>query len=220
MFEWLPRKRERPPETRAADSNSHGPTPRHRTPVIVPPGTDSQYTCIDTSVSCHDIAPMAAKTQQLQIRVTPQQKAGLKRQAGAAGLDLSSYVLSRLLPPERDRFAGILRALEPEADRRFALAELHDFLHGCAPGAFAEAVARADWGALPQWVQNYVAALVEQAADQKHVAPPPWVGDVAPLATPRFATELKSLRLHLLRSAPVPFKRRNIFVDTSVGQRL
>lgn len=65
-----------------------------------------------------------------------------------------------------------------------------------------------------------MAALVEQAADQKHVAPPAWVGDVAPLETPRFATELKSLRMHLLRSAPVPFKRRNIFVDTGVGIRV
>ena len=163
---------------------------------------------------------MEAKTQQLQIRLTPQQKSALKRRARAAGRDVSSYVLSRLLRPEPDRFSEILQALASEADHRFALAELNDFLHACAPGVFGEAVARADCGALPQWVQNYVAALVEQAADQKNAAPPAWVQDVAPLETPHFATPLLSLRMHLLRSAPVPFKRRNIFVDSGVGARV
>jgi hypothetical protein len=163
---------------------------------------------------------MTAKTQHLQIRVTPHQKAALKRQASASGRDVSSYVLSRLVPPEQDRFAQILRALEMDADRRFALAELNDFLSTCAPGVFREAVAQADLGELPSWVRNYVAAMVEQAADQKDAAPPAWVRGVAPLETPHFATLLVSLRMHLLQSAPVPFKRRNIFVDASLGARV
>jgi hypothetical protein len=162
---------------------------------------------------------MSAKTEQLQIRVTPQQKSALKRQADAAGRDVSSYVLSRLVPPDQDRFAAILRSLEPDADRRFALAELNGFLKGCAPIVFGDAVARADLGDLSPLVRNYVAAMVEQAADQKRVAPPAWVRDVAPLDLPHFATQLRSLRMHLLRSAPVPFKRRNIFVDAAVGAR-
>ena len=62
--------------------------------------------------------------------------------------------------------------------------------------------------------------MVEQAADQKHLAPPAWVRDIVPLATPHFATPLKSLRMHLLQAAPVPFKRRNIFVDAGVGSRV
>jgi hypothetical protein len=163
---------------------------------------------------------MSAKTEHLQIRVTPRQKAVLRRHAAAAGRDVSSYVLSRLVPAEPDRFAGILRDLATDADRRFAFAELSDFLHACAPVEFAEAVAEARLGSLSSYVQNYVAAMVEQAADQKSVAPPAWVRDVAPLETPHFATPLRSLRMHLLRSAPVPFKRRNIFVDAGVGARV
>jgi uncharacterized protein (DUF1778 family) len=163
---------------------------------------------------------MAAKTQQVQIRVTPQQKTALKRQAAAAGRDVSSYVLSRLLRPEPDRFAEILQALEADADQRFALAELDDFLTACAPVAFGEAVARAELGRLSPFMRNYVAAMVEQAAAWKDVAPPAWTQDVAPLAAPQFATPLSSLRMHLLRSAPVPFKRRNIFVDTGIGARV
>jgi hypothetical protein len=54
----------------------------------------------------------------------------------------------------------------------------------------------------------------------KGVTPPTWAGSVEPLDRPHFATPLRSLRLHLLRASPVPFKRRNIFVDSSVGARV
>lgn len=163
---------------------------------------------------------MAAKSSQLQIRVAPAQKAALRRLARAAGLDVSAYVLARALPPAQARFSGILRALREAEDRRFALAELNDFLQACAPGGFAEAVEHADLGELPAQVRNYVAAMVEQAAGQKRVAAPAWAQDVAPLDSPYFATPLVSLRLHLLRGAPVAFKRRNIFVDAGVGARV
>jgi hypothetical protein len=162
---------------------------------------------------------MPAKTQQLQIRVTPRQKATLKRNAQAAGLDVSSYVLARVFPPEPDRLAGILRAMEHDADHRFALAELHDVLHACPPMDFGDSVAQVSLGALSPYLQNYVAAMVEQAAAQKDVPAPAWVRDIDALETPHFATPLKSLRWHLLRSAPVPFKRRNVFIDATVGDR-
>lgn len=162
---------------------------------------------------------MPAKSEYLQIRVTPQQKAALKRQAASAGRDVSSYVLWRLLPRGQARFGEIIKALQV-GDRRFVLAELNDFLHDCAPGVFRESVAMAQLSGLPALVQNYVAAMVEQAADQKRVPPPAWVRDIAPLEAPHFATPLLSLRMHLLRSAPVPFKRRNIFVDAGVGARV
>ena len=163
---------------------------------------------------------MPAKTQQLQIRVTPRQKAALKRHAHAAGLDVSSYVLARVLPSEQDRFAAILRAMEQGGDHRYAFAELNDFLHACPSVVFGDAVARASLGALVPYLQNYVAAMVEQAAAQKGLPSPAWVRDIDALEAPHFATPLRSLRWHLLRSAPVPFKRRNIFVDATVGNRV
>ena len=163
---------------------------------------------------------MTIKTQQLQIRVTPRQKAALKRRAAAAGLDVSSYVLSRVLPDEASRFTDLLRSLQHEAQRKFALAELNDLLSAIPPAIFGDTVAHADLGSVSLYVQNYVAAMVEQAAQQKQVAPPRWVRDIAPLDVPHFATPLVGLRMHLLRSAPVPFKRRNIFVDAAVGARV
>ncbi len=71
-----------------------------------------------------------------------------------------------------------------------------------------------------QYFRNYVAAMVELATHRQDVPPSEWVRDVEPLETPRFATPPAGLRLHLLRTAPVSFKRRNIFIDSSIGDRV
>lgn len=168
---------------------------------------------------------MAAKSGQLQIRVTPRQKAALKRQARAAGLDVSTYVLSRVLPPERDRLADLLRDVESSTDHRFALAELHDFLSSCPPMAFEEALQQTTSTThvlekLSPLLRNYVAAMVEHAAAQKSLMPPVWVRDIVPLDAPHFAGGLGSLRQYLLAVSPVPFKRRNLFVDATIGDRV
>ncbi len=199
---------------------------------------------------------MPTKTHQVQIRVTASEKAALRCLANRSGLDLSSYVLGRALPPNRLRFRDILQSLAAAedsraptsaegtkgagdskgvggnngaggtsdegsmADRRFALAELNDFLTALAPGEFPDAMADADVRELDTFTANYTAAMVEQAADQKRIPPPAWVKDVPPLDEPYFAGGLKRLRPHLLRAAPVPFKRRNIFVDSGLGDRV
>ena len=165
---------------------------------------------------------MSTKSQQLQIRVTAEQKALLKRLARNAGQDVSAYVLARALPEPRLRFGDIVRAIRDARDPRYALAELNDLLTGLTGAQLAEALAAPPeelWRLSPLF-QNYVAAMVEQASAQRAVPPPPWVRDVPPLAEPYFAAPLKNLRLHLLRAAPVPFKRRNLFVDAGVGDRV
>jgi uncharacterized protein (DUF1778 family) len=163
---------------------------------------------------------MPAKSEQLQIRVTARQKAAVKRRAEAAGLDVSAYVLSRVLPESAVRFGEILDGLRRDAERRFALADLHDFLAALAPIEYPGAVAAADLrGLAPVW-RNYIAAMVEQAAEQKKVPPAAWAREIEPLDEPHFTTPLRGLRLHLLRAAPVAFKRRNIFVDAGVGSRV
>lgn len=160
------------------------------------------------------------KTSQLQIRVTPAQKARLRHLAAAAGQDVSAYVLDRVLPAEGERFAAILRLLARGDDHRYALAELHDFLARLAAGQFASAVAVGPGERLSPLFRNYVAAMVEQAAERLGVPAPGWAGSVPPLGTPHFAVPLAGLRLHLLAASPVAFKRRNIFVDASVGDRV
>jgi hypothetical protein len=164
--------------------------------------------------------PRSTRTAQLQIRVTPREKARLRQLARGAGQDLSAYVLGRVLPSEASRLAELVDSLRHEAERRFALAELNDALASLSARDFADAVNPLDVRHLDPLMQNYVAAMVEQAAAQRKQSAPAWTRDVAPLDEPWFATRLKGLRLHLLRASPVPFKRRNIFIDAGVGARV
>jgi uncharacterized protein (DUF1778 family) len=161
-----------------------------------------------------------AKSEHLQIRLSRREKSLLKRAAAAAGQDISSYVLARAIPPARIRFGELLALLADADDDRYVLAELNDLLTTLAPSEMREAVAHADLAALTSFLSNYVAAMVEQASHIKGVPAPAWTREIPPLEAPWFATSMKSLRLHLLRASPVPFKRRNIFVDASVGSRV
>ncbi len=163
---------------------------------------------------------MPVKSQQLQIRVTPAEKAELKRAARRAGLDVSQYVLARLLPPARGRLLDIVGALRRGEDQRFALADLNDLLSRLAPAAFPDVAADLDLAGLTPLLQNYVAAMIEQAANQKGAPTPAWTRDIQPLDAPYFAVPFPKLRPHLLRAAPVAFKRRNLFVDAAVGDRV
>jgi hypothetical protein len=168
------------------------------------------------------IPPMGKKTEQLQIRVTTAEKQAIRRRAAAAGVDVSAYVLARALPPGGARFGQIVRALEAAGDERrsYVLADLNDFLSELSPGELREAVGQGVVERLSNFEQNYVAAMVEHACVRKGVVPPAWTDGVPPLPRPRFATELLSLRPHLLRASPVAFKRRNIFIDSSIGNRV
>jgi uncharacterized protein (DUF1778 family) len=178
-----------------------------------------QYISIDKLIEASDITLVAGKSDQLQIRVTPADKAALKRLARRAGMDVSAYVLSRVRPAAAATLADLLRRLGREADR-FALAEISDLLNSLAPAEFSAAVAGLDVVRLSPWLQNYVTAMIEQSAQQKGEPPPAWVHDVEPLERPWFAVSFASLRPYLLRVAPVAFKRRNLFVDATVGDRV
>ena len=178
----------------------------------------STYVLTD-SATCSHTRTMAAKTHQLQIRVTPEQKRALKQRAARSGQDVSTYVLTRALPAARDRLEKILHDLS-EGDHRFWLAELNDLLTSLAPLEFSEAVEEANVDLLSPFLQNYVTAMIELAANQKSVAPPRWAGRVEPLDEPYFAVPFASLRPHLLQTSPVAFKRRNLFIDSSLGDRV
>jgi uncharacterized protein (DUF1778 family) len=160
------------------------------------------------------------KNEQLQIRLTRSQKDALRRRALLAGQDVSTYVLSRVAPAAGERFAAVLAALRNPSGRRFALAELHDLLVELAPAEFGDALSIARLDGLPDVDRNRVAAMVEHAAALKGASPPAWVRDVEPLERPVFASDLPSLRAHLLRASPAAFRRRNLFVDSTVGDRV
>jgi hypothetical protein len=161
-----------------------------------------------------------AKDGQLQIRVSAAEKKAIRQAAARAGMDTSSWVRARLLPPAREAFRGLISSLAREpGDRAFLLAALNDLLTPLAPAGLRETVDEAP-PPLDPYLANYVAAMVETAAHRAGIAPPAWTGQVSPLTSPTFGADLPGLRLHLLLSSPPAFRRRNIFVDATIGDRV
>jgi uncharacterized protein (DUF1778 family) len=161
------------------------------------------------------------KDQQLQIRVTAAEKLAIQRAAVRAEMGMSEWVLAKLLPASAARFRDLTQALENDTEpNSHILAELNDLLAGLGKAELVTAVAEAPERLSNAYLANYVAAMVEMAAHMQGIPPPEWTADVAPLARPVFGAELQSLRLHLLLSSPPAFRRRNIFIDASVGDRV
>ena len=157
-----------------------------------------------------------SRTAQLQIRVTPAEKASLARAARRAGLGMSAYVLGKVLPDQAEQWQKRLKDLARAEGGRIALAGLSAWLAGLGTSELAAAVATPP-PPLSGFHANTVAAMVEHLCDAAGLEPPPWTRDVAPLAFPAFASGLTSLRLHLLAHSPAPYRRRNLFVDTPAG---
>ncbi len=132
---------------------------------------------------------------------------------------MSAYVLARVLPAATRRFQDLTEACRDPQGARFALAELNSWLADLSSTELQEAV-KSPPPELPPDLANYIAAMVEYACGLQGIAPPAWTRAIAPLTEPIFGSTLMSLRLHLLTSSPPPFRRRNIFIDASIGSRV
>ncbi|MCX7064305.1 MAG: hypothetical protein NT024_06995 [Proteobacteria bacterium] len=160
------------------------------------------------------------KSLQLQIRLSPRDKRRIEARARQAGLAVSAWVLGRLLPSAAAEFERLCERLAREASPAFVYAALNDFLSPLSRDEFVTAVADAPTPKFDPERLNYLAAMIEQTAVILDVAPPDWTRDVPPLEQPVFASDLENLRLHLLINALPSFRRRNLFVDTSIGGRV
>ncbi len=90
----------------------------------------------------------------------------------------------------------MVRAGPPEVKPAYILAELNDLLTA-ATGDELE-------------------SLPQPSIDSPYLAS----SRIEPLPLPVFAVPWQSLRAHLLLESPVPFRRRNIFIDSSIGARV
>ena len=161
-----------------------------------------------------------SKLSQLQIRVSEAEKSAIRRAAKRAGMDMSAYVLSRVLSVPGREFQQALRALNGRAAPSFALAEINSLLSRLTASELNDAVAGTPEVVLSPFLANYVSAMVEAACEKSGIAVPAWTRRVAPLDEPAFGSTLESLRLHLLTNSPAPFRRRNIFIGSSLGDRV
>ena len=162
----------------------------------------------------------AAKTCQMQIRVSAREKAAIRSAAKRAGMDMSTYVLSRVLSVPAAEFRERIEACRGPADPAFALAELNSLLSRLTAVELADAIAVPPIVTLTPFLANYVAAMVESACEKRGVPVPGWTRAIGPLSEPAFGSTLQSLRLHLLTHSPAPFRRRNIFIDSSLGAQV
>ncbi len=161
-----------------------------------------------------------AKSAQLQIRVSHKEKTAIQRAAVQAGMDMSAYVLSRVLSAPAAKFRSSVAACADAEGARFALAELNSLLSGFTRGELRDAIGSAPPLGLTPYILNYITAMVEHACAECAVALPAWTHAVAPMAEPVFGSTLQSLRLHLLTHSPPSFRARNIFIDATLGARL
>jgi hypothetical protein len=180
-----------------------------------------QYLCIDNIARFAEARAMSksSKTAQLQIRVSANEKTAIQRAAARAGMAMSAYVLSRVLSPPAAQFRDCVADCAGSASPRFGLAELNSLLSSLTAGELREAVA-APPPALSPFVGNYNSAMVEYACARRSVAIPAWTRSIGPLPQPVFGSDLQNLRLYLLTHSPPPFRRRNIFIDSTLGDRV
>jgi hypothetical protein len=166
---------------------------------------------------------MPTKSDQLQIRVSTEQKRRLKQLARDAGMDVSAWVLSRVLPAEAERFQQFAATVAASSDgttRRLQLGELADFLRALPVGPFRRAVAEPPRARLDPALHNHLAGMIELAASRRGQAAPAWTPEVPASREPAFGSSLASLRLYLLTRAPVALRRRNLFMDASIDDRV
>jgi len=162
----------------------------------------------------------AAKTCQMQIRVSARQKAAIRTAAKRAGMDMSAYVLSRVLSVPAAEFRKCIEACRCAAAPAFALAELNSLLSCLTASELTDAIAAPPTVTLTPFMANYVAAMIESACEKRGIPVPGWTRAIVPLLEPAFGSALQSLRLHLLTHSPPPFRRRNIFIDSSLDKQI
>jgi hypothetical protein len=181
-----------------------------------------QYKRIDIVGLLSDawIMNRSPKSAQMQIRVSAHEKAAIQRAAARAGMDMSAYVLAKVLPDSASEFRNRVKDCAGSASPRFGLAELNTLLATFTAGELRDAIAAPLPQELPPFRANYIAAMVEYSCAMRGIAIPAWTRSIPPLADPVFGSELQSLRHYLLTRSPAPFRSRNIFIDATVGDRV
>lgn len=135
-------------------------------------------------------------------------------------MDISTDVLSCVPPAPAKAFQQAVTAPSRPADPSYALAQINSLLSGFTATELRQAVAAAPQAALSPFLANYVAAMTEMACNIHDVPVPTWTARIEALPEPAFGSTLPSLRLYLLTHSPAPFRRRNIFIDSSLGKRV
>lgn len=173
-----------------------------------------------TNINVSGYNGVVNKSTFLQIRLTPMEKRVVAQMAKKAGMEMSSWVKRCIFSTQKQQYLGIIEMVADPKNKKEALASLNDFLSAISKEHFADAVLPLPKEMAGTFIGNYIASMVELAAHQKNIESPPWIHSFQGLPDPHFSSDLPSLRLHLLKVSPIPFKKRNIFIDSSLGDRV
>ncbi|PCI64572.1 MAG: hypothetical protein COB38_12570 [Gammaproteobacteria bacterium] len=161
-----------------------------------------------------------AKDEFLQIRLSSKQKESIRNAAKMANADMSSWILSKVLNSQSDDFLKVIEKLVSSQQQSYIYAEIHDLLMKCDHNIFGETVKLPPTAQLNSFQLNYITAMVEHRAMQLSEKTPNWCSEINSLKKPHFGSNLKCLKLYLLLNSPLAFRKRNIFIDSTVGQRV
>ena len=126
-----------------------------------------------------------------------------------------------LIPSPRARFDRLIADLGNDPGRRrYVLAALNDFLTETSASELVAALSAPPSASLEPYLACYLAAMVETAAHRHDFLAPAWTEAIPPLREPVFGSKLPKLRMHLLLHSPPAFRRRNIFIDSTIGSRI
>lgn len=163
---------------------------------------------------------MNRKNDTIQIRVNLEQKKKLKALAKFYNKNLSELIISKLLTETLMLdLVNIYNDMHDKDNWSFCLAKLNELLQKI-PEQLWEELSEIEPKGLEHKQLAYISALLEQTAFIRKLKKPQWTSSVTALQTPLFASQLKSLQIYLLTVSPLPFRMRNIFIDSSAGDRV
>lgn len=161
-----------------------------------------------------------SKTSQLQIRVSPQEKELIAKAAKREGQDISTWVLKKIINNNQEIFFELVKKLVSANEYHYVLSELNDFISNLSAKECHVVFKVKPDIKLSAYLSNYLAAMIEQAATKKGFSIPHWLEEIEVLQEAHFETSLVSLRPYLLINTPISFRKRGIFLDSTIGDRI
>jgi hypothetical protein len=170
------------------------------------------------------------KEELIQIRISKNDKMRLVSLARVSRMTLTAWIESRILPTSLlDEWMDLYQETAPDRESKrditAQLARLNDLLMKLHEADFRQAIAVAPRFKESADMENkllfrYISAMIDQACKMRGIEPPSWMDDRPVIEPPFFSSNLSSLRLYLLLAAPVAFRKKSIFVDTTLGGRV
>lgn len=160
------------------------------------------------------------KNSFIQIRVSTEEKELIRSRAKQAHLEMSEWILQSIIPNPQAKFLSLLARLKRVQDskeRNFVINEIAVFLHRLSSEELHRAVSNPLEVGLNNLMDNYIAAMIEQTCVAKKIIAPVWLSEKTGVAEPFFGVEFFAVRLYLLSVSPPSFRKRNIFIDASIG---